>query len=121
MVMFVQGHIKPQIILILYIQIDRESFKDHSHNGGKIYSSGRTTPEHEVIFTAGVFVHFSLSLSPQVQDAFRCRLRNCQDPMSADATGTFPNGHAQIMVSIPTEHNTQDTQNNTPQHSVVLQ
>lgn len=34
----------------------------------------------------------------QVQDAFRCRLRNCQDPINADATGTFPNGHAQIMV-----------------------
>ncbi|KAI3362661.1 hypothetical protein L3Q82_001735 [Scortum barcoo] len=33
-----------------------------------------------------------------VQDAFRCRLRNCQDPISGDATGTFPNGHAQIMT-----------------------
>ncbi|KAK3507346.1 hypothetical protein QTP70_014833 [Hemibagrus guttatus] len=32
-----------------------------------------------------------------VQDAFRCRLRNCKDPIGADATGTFPNGHAQIM------------------------
>lgn len=37
-----------------------------------------------------------------MQDAFRCRLRNCQDPISGDATGTFPNGHAQIMVGTVT-------------------
>lgn len=35
----------------------------------------------------------------QVQDAFRCRLRNCQDPINADSSSSFPNGHAQIMVS----------------------
>lgn len=38
-------------------------------------------------------------LFPQVQDAFRCRLRNCQDPINADSSSSFPNGHAQIMVS----------------------
>ncbi|KAF5929858.1 hypothetical protein HPG69_002583 [Diceros bicornis minor] len=33
-----------------------------------------------------------------VQDAFRCRLRNCQDPINADSSSSFPNGHAQIMT-----------------------
>uniref|UniRef100_A0A8C1WE87 Adhesion G protein-coupled receptor B3 n=1 Tax=Cyprinus carpio TaxID=7962 RepID=A0A8C1WE87_CYPCA len=45
-----------------------------------------------------VIVMVHCILRREVQDAFRCRLRNCQDPISADATGTFPNGHAQIMV-----------------------
>ncbi|XP_041921745.1 adhesion G protein-coupled receptor B3 isoform X3 [Alosa sapidissima] len=45
-----------------------------------------------------VIVMVHCILRREVQDAFRCRLRNCQDPMSADATGTFPNGHAQIMT-----------------------
>lgn len=41
-----------------------------------------------------------MGFSPlQVQDAFRCRLRNCQDPINADSSSSFPNGHAQIMVS----------------------
>lgn len=40
-----------------------------------------------------------LSFASQVQDAFRCRLRNCQDPINADSSSSFPNGHAQIMVS----------------------
>ncbi|KAG9344228.1 hypothetical protein JZ751_010897, partial [Albula glossodonta] len=44
-----------------------------------------------------VIVMVHCVLRREVQDAFRCRLRNCQDPISADATGTFPNGHAQIM------------------------
>ncbi|KAF1670127.1 Adhesion G protein-coupled receptor B3, partial [Pygoscelis papua] len=37
-------------------------------------------------------------LFSQVQDAFRCRLRNCQDPINADSSSSFPNGHAQIMT-----------------------
>uniref|UniRef100_A0A8C6TQR2 Adhesion G protein-coupled receptor B3 n=1 Tax=Neogobius melanostomus TaxID=47308 RepID=A0A8C6TQR2_9GOBI len=45
-----------------------------------------------------VIVMVHCILRREVQDAFRCRLRNCQDPISGDATGTFPNGHAQIMV-----------------------
>uniref|UniRef100_W5KPK0 Adhesion G protein-coupled receptor B3 n=1 Tax=Astyanax mexicanus TaxID=7994 RepID=W5KPK0_ASTMX len=45
-----------------------------------------------------VIVMVHCVLRREVQDAFRCRLRNCQDPISADATGTFPNGHAQIMT-----------------------
>ncbi|XP_065152087.1 adhesion G protein-coupled receptor B3 isoform X4 [Paramisgurnus dabryanus] len=45
-----------------------------------------------------VIVMVHCILRREVQDAFRCRLRNCQDPMSSDATGTFPNGHAQIMT-----------------------
>uniref|UniRef100_A0A671KWU3 Adhesion G protein-coupled receptor B3-like n=1 Tax=Sinocyclocheilus anshuiensis TaxID=1608454 RepID=A0A671KWU3_9TELE len=45
-----------------------------------------------------VIVMVHCILRREVQDAFRCRLRNCQDPISADATGTFPNGHAQIMT-----------------------
>ncbi|XP_064172797.1 adhesion G protein-coupled receptor B3 isoform X6 [Anguilla rostrata] len=44
-----------------------------------------------------VIVMVHCVLRREVQDAFRCRLRNCQDPISTDATGTFPNGHAQIM------------------------
>uniref|UniRef100_A0A671WWV3 Adhesion G protein-coupled receptor B3 n=1 Tax=Sparus aurata TaxID=8175 RepID=A0A671WWV3_SPAAU len=44
-----------------------------------------------------VIVMVHCVLRREVQDAFRCRLRNCQDPISGDATGTFPNGHAQIM------------------------
>uniref|UniRef100_A0A8C4Z1Q1 Adhesion G protein-coupled receptor B3 n=1 Tax=Gadus morhua TaxID=8049 RepID=A0A8C4Z1Q1_GADMO len=47
-----------------------------------------------------VIVMVHCILRREVQDAFRCRLRNCQDPMNADATGTFPNGHAQIMVAL---------------------
>uniref|UniRef100_A0A8C5HFZ3 Adhesion G protein-coupled receptor B3 n=1 Tax=Gouania willdenowi TaxID=441366 RepID=A0A8C5HFZ3_GOUWI len=46
-----------------------------------------------------VIVMVHCILRREVQDAFRCRLRNCQDPISGDATGTFPNGHAQIMVN----------------------
>lgn len=45
-----------------------------------------------------VIVMVHCILRREVQDAFRCRLRNCQDPISADMTGTFPNGHAQIMT-----------------------
>ncbi|XP_034753623.1 adhesion G protein-coupled receptor B3 isoform X7 [Etheostoma cragini] len=45
-----------------------------------------------------VIVMVHCILRKEVQDAFRCRLRNCQDPISGDATGTFPNGHAQIMT-----------------------
>nr|XP_054606117.1 adhesion G protein-coupled receptor B3 isoform X10 [Nothobranchius furzeri] len=45
-----------------------------------------------------VIVMVHCILRREVQDAFRCRLRNCQDPISGDATGTFPNGHAQIMT-----------------------
>ncbi|XP_064172792.1 adhesion G protein-coupled receptor B3 isoform X2 [Anguilla rostrata] len=45
-----------------------------------------------------VIVMVHCVLRREVQDAFRCRLRNCQDPISTDATGTFPNGHAQIMT-----------------------
>ncbi|XP_077350794.1 adhesion G protein-coupled receptor B3 isoform X4 [Festucalex cinctus] len=45
-----------------------------------------------------VIVMVHCILRKEVQDAFRCRLRNCQDPISGDATGGFPNGHAQIMT-----------------------
>ncbi|KAK2921973.1 adhesion G protein-coupled receptor B3 isoform X1 [Channa argus] len=45
-----------------------------------------------------VIVMVHCILRREVQDAFRCRLRNCQDPISGDSTGTFPNGHAQIMT-----------------------
>ncbi|XP_061141688.1 adhesion G protein-coupled receptor B3 [Syngnathus typhle] len=45
-----------------------------------------------------VIVMVHCILRREVQDAFRCRLRNCQDPISGDATGGFPNGHAQIMT-----------------------
>ncbi|XP_071336978.1 adhesion G protein-coupled receptor B3 isoform X4 [Trachinotus anak] len=45
-----------------------------------------------------VIVMVHCILRREVQDAFRCRLRNCQDPITGDATGTFPNGHAQIMT-----------------------
>uniref|UniRef100_A0AAY4BMC1 Adhesion G protein-coupled receptor B3 n=1 Tax=Denticeps clupeoides TaxID=299321 RepID=A0AAY4BMC1_9TELE len=45
-----------------------------------------------------VIVMVHCVLRREVQDAFRCRLRNCQDPITGDATGTFPNGHAQIMT-----------------------
>ncbi|XP_029691049.1 adhesion G protein-coupled receptor B3 isoform X2 [Takifugu rubripes] len=45
-----------------------------------------------------VIVMVHCILRREVQDAFRCRLRNCQDPIGGDATGTFPNGHAQIMT-----------------------
>uniref|UniRef100_A0AAQ4PMK2 Adhesion G protein-coupled receptor B3 n=1 Tax=Gasterosteus aculeatus aculeatus TaxID=481459 RepID=A0AAQ4PMK2_GASAC len=45
-----------------------------------------------------VIVMVHCVLRKEVQDSFRCRLRNCQDPISGDATGTFPNGHAQIML-----------------------
>uniref|UniRef100_A0A8C4L0T3 Adhesion G protein-coupled receptor B3 n=1 Tax=Equus asinus asinus TaxID=83772 RepID=A0A8C4L0T3_EQUAS len=40
----------------------------------------------------------SFQISYRVQDAFRCRLRNCQDPINADSSSSFPNGHAQIMT-----------------------
>lgn len=55
-------------------------------------SPKKTHLRHSSSFLTDHFLH------AQVQDAFRCRLRNCQDPISGDATGTFPNGHAQIMV-----------------------
>ncbi|XP_052468610.1 adhesion G protein-coupled receptor B3-like isoform X5 [Carassius gibelio] len=45
-----------------------------------------------------VIVMVHCILRREVQDAFRCRLRNCHGPINADATGTFPNGHAQIMT-----------------------
>nr|XP_015218394.1 PREDICTED: adhesion G protein-coupled receptor B3 isoform X3 [Lepisosteus oculatus] len=45
-----------------------------------------------------VIVMVHCILRREVQDAFRCRLRNCQDPINVDTTGTFPNGHAQIMT-----------------------
>nr|XP_023689527.1 adhesion G protein-coupled receptor B3 isoform X1 [Paramormyrops kingsleyae] len=45
-----------------------------------------------------VIVMVHCILRREVQDAFRCRLRNCQDPIGTDASGTFPNGHAQIMT-----------------------
>ncbi|RXM32344.1 Adhesion G protein-coupled receptor B3 [Acipenser ruthenus] len=45
-----------------------------------------------------VIVMVHCILRKEVQDAFRCRLRNCQDPINADTAGTFPNGHAQIMT-----------------------
>ncbi|XP_061693259.1 adhesion G protein-coupled receptor B3 isoform X2 [Syngnathoides biaculeatus] len=45
-----------------------------------------------------VIVMVHCILRREVQDAFRCRLRNCQDPIGGDATGGFPNGHAQIMT-----------------------
>ncbi|KAK2865676.1 hypothetical protein Q7C36_001732 [Tachysurus vachellii] len=45
-----------------------------------------------------VIVMVHCILRREVQDAFRCRLRNCKDPISADVTGSFPNGHAQIMT-----------------------
>uniref|UniRef100_A0AAY4BKL0 Adhesion G protein-coupled receptor B3 n=1 Tax=Denticeps clupeoides TaxID=299321 RepID=A0AAY4BKL0_9TELE len=38
-----------------------------------------------------VIVMVHCVLRREVQDAFRCRLRNCQDPITGDATGTFPN------------------------------
>ncbi|MEE6476538.1 hypothetical protein FKM82_011113 [Ascaphus truei] len=46
-----------------------------------------------------VIVMVHCILRREVQDAFRCRLRNCQDPINADSSSSFPNGHAQIMVS----------------------
>lgn len=45
-----------------------------------------------------VIVMVHCILRREVQDAFRCRLRNCQDPMAGDTAGTFPNGHARIMT-----------------------
>ncbi|XP_051775086.1 adhesion G protein-coupled receptor B3 isoform X2 [Erpetoichthys calabaricus] len=45
-----------------------------------------------------VIVMVHCILRREVQDAFRCRLRNCQDPINVDTSGTFPNGHAQIMT-----------------------
>uniref|UniRef100_A0A803SN40 Adhesion G protein-coupled receptor B3 n=1 Tax=Anolis carolinensis TaxID=28377 RepID=A0A803SN40_ANOCA len=45
-----------------------------------------------------VIVMVHCILRREVQDAFRCRLRNCQDPINADSSSSFPNGHAQIMV-----------------------
>ncbi|KAK2493175.1 hypothetical protein MC885_006225 [Smutsia gigantea] len=44
-----------------------------------------------------VIVMVHCILRREVQDAFRCRLRNCQDPINADSSSSFPNGHAQIM------------------------
>eukprot|EP00062_Callorhinchus_milii_P018432 gi/632971896/ref/XP_007902394.1/ PREDICTED: brain-specific angiogenesis inhibitor 3-like isoform X2 [Callorhinchus milii] len=45
-----------------------------------------------------VIVMVHCVLRREVQDAFKCRLRNCQDPITGDAAGTFPNGHARIMT-----------------------
>ncbi|XP_067840139.1 adhesion G protein-coupled receptor B3-like isoform X2 [Heptranchias perlo] len=45
-----------------------------------------------------VIVMVHCVLRREVQDAVRCRLRNCQDPIAGDAAGTFPNGHARIMT-----------------------
>uniref|UniRef100_A0A8C9N119 Adhesion G protein-coupled receptor B3 n=1 Tax=Serinus canaria TaxID=9135 RepID=A0A8C9N119_SERCA len=45
-----------------------------------------------------VIVMVHCILRREVQDAFRCRLRNCQDPINADSSSSFPNGHAQIMT-----------------------
>uniref|UniRef100_A0A8C8RXZ2 Adhesion G protein-coupled receptor B3 n=1 Tax=Pelusios castaneus TaxID=367368 RepID=A0A8C8RXZ2_9SAUR len=45
-----------------------------------------------------VIVMVHCVLRREVQDAFRCRLRNCQDPINADSSSSFPNGHAQIMT-----------------------
>uniref|UniRef100_A0A8C5WBL8 Adhesion G protein-coupled receptor B3 n=1 Tax=Leptobrachium leishanense TaxID=445787 RepID=A0A8C5WBL8_9ANUR len=45
-----------------------------------------------------VIVMVHCILRKEVQDAFRCRLRNCQDPINADSSSSFPNGHAQIMT-----------------------
>ncbi|OCT78367.1 hypothetical protein XELAEV_18029476mg, partial [Xenopus laevis] len=45
-----------------------------------------------------VIVMVHCILRKEVQDAFRCRLRNCQDPINVDSTSSFPNGHAQIMT-----------------------
>uniref|UniRef100_A0A670YNC0 Adhesion G protein-coupled receptor B3 n=1 Tax=Pseudonaja textilis TaxID=8673 RepID=A0A670YNC0_PSETE len=47
-----------------------------------------------------VIVMVHCILRREVQDAFRCRLRNCQDPINVDSSSSFPNGHAQIMVSL---------------------
>uniref|UniRef100_A0A8C6TNW6 Adhesion G protein-coupled receptor B3 n=1 Tax=Neogobius melanostomus TaxID=47308 RepID=A0A8C6TNW6_9GOBI len=49
-----------------------------------------------------VIVMVHCILRREVQDAFRCRLRNCQDPISGDATGTFPNGHLILVYLCPT-------------------
>ncbi|KAF1491003.1 Adhesion G protein-coupled receptor B3, partial [Pygoscelis antarcticus] len=46
-----------------------------------------------------VIVMVHCILRREVQDAFRCRLRNCQDPINADSSSSFPNGHAQIMYA----------------------
>uniref|UniRef100_A0A8D0CFN7 Adhesion G protein-coupled receptor B3 n=1 Tax=Salvator merianae TaxID=96440 RepID=A0A8D0CFN7_SALMN len=48
-----------------------------------------------------VIVMVHCILRREVQDAFRCRLRNCQDPINADSSSSFPNGHAQIMLCTP--------------------
>ncbi|XP_072106603.1 adhesion G protein-coupled receptor B3 isoform X2 [Mobula birostris] len=45
-----------------------------------------------------VIVMVHCVLRREVQDAVRCRLRNCQDPIAGDTAGTFPNGHARIMT-----------------------
>ncbi|XP_043919805.1 adhesion G protein-coupled receptor B3 [Protopterus annectens] len=45
-----------------------------------------------------VIVMVHCILRREVQDAFRCRLRNCQGPINADSSSSFPNGHAQIMT-----------------------
>ncbi|XP_038656630.1 adhesion G protein-coupled receptor B3 isoform X14 [Scyliorhinus canicula] len=44
-----------------------------------------------------VIVMVHCVLRREVQDAVRCRLRNCQDPIAGDTASTFPNGHARIM------------------------
>uniref|UniRef100_A0AAQ4QJ50 Adhesion G protein-coupled receptor B3 n=1 Tax=Gasterosteus aculeatus aculeatus TaxID=481459 RepID=A0AAQ4QJ50_GASAC len=48
-----------------------------------------------------VIVMVHCVLRKEVQDSFRCRLRNCQDPISGDATGTFPNGHLILVLICP--------------------
>ncbi|XP_072414232.1 adhesion G protein-coupled receptor B3 isoform X7 [Chiloscyllium punctatum] len=45
-----------------------------------------------------VIVMVHCVLRREVQDAVRCRLRNCQDPIAGDTASTFPNGHARIMT-----------------------
>ncbi|XP_072354472.1 adhesion G protein-coupled receptor B3-like isoform X3 [Scyliorhinus torazame] len=45
-----------------------------------------------------VIVMVHCVLRREVQDAVRCRLRNCQDPIVGDTASTFPNGHARIMT-----------------------
>ncbi|XP_041044697.1 adhesion G protein-coupled receptor B3 [Carcharodon carcharias] len=45
-----------------------------------------------------VIVMVHCVLRREVQDAVRCHLRNCQDPIAGDTASTFPNGHARIMT-----------------------
>ncbi|KAH0622070.1 hypothetical protein JD844_024020 [Phrynosoma platyrhinos] len=56
------------------------------------------TDKRSILFQILFAVFDSLQGFVIVQDAFRCRLRNCQDPINADSSSSFPNGHAQIMT-----------------------